>query len=42
MEYPVMMDRNAQDRTHVKMVNAEEPVFNAMHCVSTVMEMVVV
>ena len=39
MEYLVMMVRNAQDLINVKMVNAEESVSNAIHCVNTVMEM---
>ncbi len=42
MEYLVTMDRNAQDRINVKMVNAEVSVSSAIHCVNTVMEMVVV
>jgi hypothetical protein len=42
MEYLVTMDRNAQDRINVKMVNAEASVSSAIHCVNTVMEMVVV
>ncbi len=42
MEYLVTMDRNAQDRINVKMVNVEALIFSAIHSVNTVMEIVVV
>lgn len=38
----VMMDRNAQDQTHVRTVNVEESVLNATLYVNTAMEVVVV
>jgi hypothetical protein len=42
MEYLVTMDRNARAQINVKMANVAESVLSAIHCVNTVMEMVVV
>ena len=42
MEYLVMIGRNARAQINVKMANVAASVLSAIHCVNTVMEMVVV
>ena len=42
MEYLVMIGRNARAQINVQMANVAASVLSALHCVNTVMEMVVV
>jgi hypothetical protein len=42
MEYLVMIGRNARAQINVQMANVAASVLSAIHCVNTVMEMVVV